>query len=196
MAERLTDERLREVLVDGPQPRSHIELAEYDPAWPARFDAEAARIRGALGARALHVEHVGSTSVPGMLAKPVIDVTVAVDSVAAADACVAPLTALGYEYRGMHGDDPARRYYVLDRDGRRAVQVHVWILPTPAWGRHLGFRDLLRRRPDLAEAYAREKRRVAEEVAWDKAAYSEAKGPFIERVLAQHALADRGAEAT
>ena len=167
-----------------------LELIPYDPAWQARFEAEAARLRAAIGAHARGIEHIGSTSVVGMLAKPVIDVAVAVDSVAAADACVAPLGALGYEYRGMHGDDPARRYYVLDREGRRAVQIHLWILPTPSWARHLGFRDLLRARPDVAEAYAREKRRVADAVAWDKTAYADAKGPLVQRVLREHGLLD------
>jgi GrpB-like predicted nucleotidyltransferase (UPF0157 family) len=165
-----------------------LELVPYDPAWRARFEAEAARLRAAIGAHTLGVEHIGSTSVVGMLAKPVIDVAVAVASEADADACVTPLTALGYEYRGTHGDDPSRRYYVLDREGRREVQLHLWILPTPAWARHLGFRDLLRARPDVAEAYAREKRRVADAVAWDKTAYADAKGPFVQRVLREHGL--------
>jgi GrpB-like predicted nucleotidyltransferase (UPF0157 family) len=158
-------------------------LAEYDPAWPAAFEAEAARLRAAVGAHVIAIEHVGSTSVPGLLAKPVIDVAVAVASERAADACVAPMRAMGYEYRGPHGDDPARRYYALDRDGRRAVQVHLWIVPAEGWARHLRFRDLLRGSPALAAAYAREKRRVAEAVGWDKRAYAEAKGPFIQALL-------------
>jgi GrpB-like predicted nucleotidyltransferase (UPF0157 family) len=160
-----------------------LKLVAYDPAWPADFAAEAARINDALDARALRVEHIGSTSVPGLLAKPIIDIAVAVASAEVAEQCVAPLGALGYESRGMHGDDPARRYFVLDRDGRRRVQIHMWILPAAGWDRHLRFRDLLRARPDLADAYAREKLRVADAVGWDKMAYSEAKSPFIEALL-------------
>ena len=131
----------------------------------------------------MRVEHIGSTSVPGLLAKPVIDIAVAVSSAEEAAACVAPLEALGYEHRGMHGDNPARRYFVLDAEGRRRAQIHMWILPAAGWDRHLRFRDLLRSRPDLAAAYAREKLRVADAVGWDKMAYSEAKGPFIETLL-------------
>ena len=160
-----------------------LTLAPYDPDWPAAFEAEAGRIGSALGPRARRIEHIGSTSVPGLLAKPVIDIAVAVDSAAEAEACVAPLQSLGYEHRGMHGDDPARRYFALDRDGRRRVQIHMWILPAAGWDRLLRFRDLLRARPDLASAYAREKLRVADAVGWDKMAYSEAKGPFIESLL-------------
>lgn len=164
-------------------PPGTLTLVSYDPAWPAAYDAESARVRAALGPLALGVEHVGSTSVPGLLAKPVIDVAVAVASEADAEACVAPLEALGWRHRGMHGDDPRRRYFVLERDGRRVAQLHLWILPATGWGEHLRFRDALRADPALAAAYAAEKRRVADLVAWDKRAYSEAKGPFIRAVL-------------
>jgi GrpB-like predicted nucleotidyltransferase (UPF0157 family) len=162
---------------------SRLILVPYDPAWPRLFEEEAERITAAIGAHVMSVQHVGSTAVPNLLAKPVIDIAVAVSSEGAADACIAPLTALGYEYRGTHGDDPARRYYVLNRKGRRAVQIHVYILPAPAWGEMLRFRDALRADPELAASYIAEKQRVAESVAWNKAAYSEAKGPFIRRVL-------------
>ena len=160
-----------------------LELVPYDPAWPVLFDKEAARLRTAIGAHAMRIEHVGSTSVPNLLAKPIIDIAVAVASESAADACIQPLTSLGYEYRGMHGDDPDRRYYVLDREGRRLIHIHLYILPAPAWDEMLRFRDALRRAPNLLAAYAAEKERLAAAVAWNKAAYSEAKGPFIRSVL-------------
>ena len=160
-----------------------LRLVDYDPAWPARFTAEAARVARAIGAHARAIEHVGSTAVPGLAGKPVLDLAVAVESEAAADACVGPLEALGYEYRGPHGDDPRRRYYVRDVAAERVAQLHLYILPAPAWDEHLAFRDALRADPALAAAYAAEKRRVAEAVAWDKSAYSLAKGPFIRRVL-------------
>lgn len=162
---------------------TRLKLAPYDPAWPATFAAESARVGAALAPRALRVEHIGSTSVPGLLAKPIIDIAVAVSSAESAAACVAPLQTLGYEYRGVHGDDPAHHYFVLDRDGRRHAHIHLWILPAAGWDRHLRFRDLLRARPDLAGAYAREKLRVAEAVGWNKLAYSEAKSPFVEALL-------------
>lgn len=158
-------------------------LVPYDPAWPRLFQEEAERIEAAIGAYVLRVEHVGSTAVPKLLAKPVIDIGVAVYSTADADACIAPLTALGYEYREMHGDDSTRRYYVLDQNGRRAVQIHVYIVPSQAWDEMLRFRDALRADPELAASYAAEKRRVADSVAWNKGAYSVAKGPFVRRIL-------------
>jgi GrpB-like predicted nucleotidyltransferase (UPF0157 family) len=162
-----------------------LELVAYDPAWPARFAAEAERLRAAIGTQALAIEHVGSTAVPGLLGKPVLDIAVAVPDEPAAEACIAPLTALDYEYRGPYGDDPQRRYYVRnDAAGRRIGQIHLYILPAPAYAAQLAFRDALRADPALAAAYAAEKQRVAAAVSWDKGAYSVAKGPFVERVLA------------
>ncbi|HYW08586.1 MAG TPA: GrpB family protein [Longimicrobium sp.] len=163
---------------------ANLRLGEYDPAWRARFAAEAGRVGPALGARAVAVEHVGSTSVPGLGGKPVLDLAVAVASEADADACVAPLTALGYEYRGTYGPDPRRRYYVLNEAGERAAQLHLYILPAVGWDEMLAYRDALRADPELAAAYFAEKHRVAVEVGWDKGAYSASKGPFVERVLA------------
>ena len=162
----------------------NLRLVPHDPAWPERFAAEAARIRAALGTRALAVEHVGSTAVPGLMGKPVLDVAIAVAGEADADACVAPLSSLGYEHRGPYGDDPRRRYYVRDEGGARVAQIHLYILPAAAWDEKLAFRDALRADPSLAAAYEAEKRRVAGEVGWDKGAYSVAKGPFVERVHA------------
>ncbi|HEX8254066.1 MAG TPA: GrpB family protein [Thermoanaerobaculia bacterium] len=161
-----------------------LKLVPYDDAWPARFRAEAERLRATIGPFVDAIEHVGSTAVAGLMGKGVLDIGVAVGSVGAADACVAPLTALGYEYRGMHGDDPRRRYYVRDdSDGRRLVQVHLYVLPAQGYVEQLAFRDALRADPALVAAYAEEKQRVAEAVGWDKAAYALEKGAFVERVL-------------
>lgn len=141
-------------------------------------------MRAVVGGRAVAIEHIGSTAVPGLAGKPVLDLGIAVASEEDADACVAPLESLGYTYRGPYGDDPTRRYYVRDAAGVRVAQIHLHILPSRAWDEKLAFRDALRSDPALAAAYEAEKRRVAEAVAWDKGAYSVAKGPFIERVLA------------
>ncbi len=162
-----------------------LRLVAYDPAWPARFAAEAARLRVALGAAAQRIEHVGSTAVPGLDGKPVLDIAIAVANDADADFCIAPMQTLGYAYRGPYGDDPRRRYYVRDDDaGVRLVHVHLYVLPAAAWHEKLAFRDALLADPELALSYAAEKRRIAEAVGWEKEAYSIAKGPFVQRVLA------------
>lgn len=168
-----------------------LRLVEYDLAWPERFATEARRVASALGMRACAIEHVGSTAVPGLAGKPVLDLAVAVESEVAADACIAPLEALGYTYRGPYGEDPRRRYYVRDAEGQRVAQIHLYILPARAWDEKLAFRDALLTEPALVAAYAAEKRRVAEAVGWDKGAYSVAKGAFIQHVLAQMRAAER-----
>jgi GrpB-like predicted nucleotidyltransferase (UPF0157 family) len=159
-------------------------LVPYNTSWPARFDEEASRLREALGTAALRIEHVGSTAVPVLAGKPVLDIAIAVASTAAADSCVAPLTQLAYDYRGPHGPDPQRRYYSLDVDGTRTTQVHLYVLPAVGWNEMLLFRNALRADTALAAAYTAEKFRIAEAVGWDKHTYALAKEPFVERVLA------------
>ena len=139
-----------------------LQLCPHDCAWLDTFEVERERLTAALGSRLLHIEHVGSTSVPSLLAKPVVDIAVAVGSATEADFCIEPLQALGYEYRGLHGDDERRRYYVLERGGRRMVQIHLWIVPAAGWDRMLRFREVLRTNAAVREAYAREKLRIAE----------------------------------
>lgn len=168
-----------------------LRLIPYDPAWPARYAAESARLRDAVGAHVLAIDHVGSTAVPGLAGKPVLDIAIAVADEAMAEACIAPIVALGYEHRGPHGDDPRRRYFQRTVDGRRVAHVHLYVQPAPAWDAMLAFRDALRADPALAAAYEAEKWRVAEAVGWNKAAYSVTKGAFVQDVLAQ--LRERGA---
>lgn len=162
-----------------------LRLVPPDPEWPARYAAEAADIRASLGAAILDIQHVGSTAVPGLISKPVIDIALAVADERVAEACIAPLTALGFWFRGPHGDDPRRRYFVRDERGIRVTQLHLYILPATAWQELLDFRDALRADGALVAAYAAEKYRVAERVGWDKAAYAIEKGPFVTRALAR-----------
>ena len=161
-----------------------LRLSNYDAAWPTQFEAEAARIQQSLDGLAKSIEHVGSTSVPGLVAKPIIDIAIAVRDEAAAEASIGPLEALGYQHRGPNGDDLRRRYFVRNVEGRRVVQIHMYILPARGWDEMLAFRDALRADARLRDQYAAEKWRVAGVVRWDKAAYSVGKNPFIQRVLA------------
>lgn len=162
---------------------SPLRLVAPNSEWPDAFAREAAALRPALAGHIVDLQHVGSTAVPGLLSKPVIDIAVAVRSEQAAADCIAPLESLGYAYRGPHGDDPTRRYFVRDADGVRVVQLHLYILPAVAWDEKLLFRDALRSDRALREAYAAEKQRVAAQVGWNKAAYAVEKGPFIRRIL-------------
>jgi GrpB-like predicted nucleotidyltransferase (UPF0157 family) len=156
-----------------------VGLAEYDAGWPRLFEEEAARIRDAVGDWVLAVEHIGSTSVPGMPAKPIIDIAVAVRSFGEAVRCVAPLEQVGYTYRGEWGM-PRRHYFVKGEP--RTHHLHMLEAGTEQWDRHIRFRDTLRASPELAAEYAALKRRLAAPFARDRDAYQAGKALFIGRV--------------
>ncbi|MEM9319005.1 MAG: GrpB family protein [Pseudomonadota bacterium] len=134
------------------------EPVSYDPKWPSRFRAEAARI--GLHVTGLTLWHIGSTAVPGLMAKPIIDMLGEVADLAQADAFAPALTALGYEAKGAHGLT-GRRYFRRDIDGTRCFHLHVYEAGSAAALRHLAVRDYLRAHPREALAYAAEKRRAA-----------------------------------
>lgn len=165
-----------------PSPRP-IEVVESDPAWPAQFDLLAARIRGAIGDCALAVEHVGSTSVPGLPAKPIIDIDVTVADPRAESTYVPGLEAVGIRLRlrepGWH------EHRLLVADGPRA-NVHVFGPDSPELVRHRMLRDWLIEHADDRERYAAAKRdsAVASNAAGESGmAYNRRKEPVIREIL-------------
>lgn len=160
-----------------------IELVASQPDWPERFAREAERLRAALGDGRLRLEHVGSTSVPGLAAKDVIDIQLSVPGFEPMAAYRLPIERLGYVFRP--DDEPRHRFFKLeDAGGRRLVNLHV-CEAGGTWERdHLAFRDFLRAHPDAASEYERLKRRLAPEFE-DVNEYAEAKGPFIREVVAR-----------
>jgi GrpB-like predicted nucleotidyltransferase (UPF0157 family) len=168
---------LDEVLIGGRE-RRRIVIVDYDPAWPARFERERGRVQLALGASAHRIEHIGSTAVPGLAAKPVIDLLVTVSN-PDDDATIAPaLESAGYQLRVR---EPGHRMF---RSPARDVHVHLWRDADPEVERYLTFRDRLRRSPVDRVAYQRLKQELATRDWTDMNDYAEAKGPFIEAVLA------------
>ncbi|MBM0123562.1 GrpB family protein [Pimelobacter simplex] len=137
--------------VDGAGPSPDVAVVAADPAWPAQFEAVAAAIRGALGWRALVVEHVGSTAVPGLPAKPVIDVDVVVADPADEASYVPALEALGLVLRVR---EPWWFGHRLLRGSQPASHVHVFGPDSPEVVRHRIFRDWLRGNPDERDRYA------------------------------------------
>jgi GrpB-like predicted nucleotidyltransferase (UPF0157 family) len=166
-----------------------VEVVDYDPSWPRRFEEEAARLRALLPESLIgRIEHFGSTAVPGLAAKPIVDMIVEVPDLELAHREIAPvLSRLGYEYfwRPTSPGDPTIDYaWFIRRDpqGRRSHHIHLLPPHSPYWDR-LRFRDHLRAHPEDAAAYADLKRRAANEHAGDRAAYAAAKGRFIRKVL-------------
>ena len=159
-----------------------VEIVEHDPAWPAAYERERALIARALGDHMLGIEHVGSTAVPGLGAKPIIDITVGVRDLADGERCVGPLEELGYEYRGEAGI-PGRLYFSKPTTRPRTHQIHMVPHGSDFWERHVLFRDYLRERPEEAEEYYRLKLRLAAQFRDDRVGYTEAKTEFIESAL-------------
>jgi GrpB-like predicted nucleotidyltransferase (UPF0157 family) len=169
-------------------------IAEPDPAWPRLFEAEAARIRDALGESAVRLDHIGSTSVPGLAAKAVIDIQVSLDSLEPRDAYVPALATLGYRHTG----DPFRpdhEYFTKDLEFGRAYQIHVCRTGSDWERRHLAFRDHLRSHPQEAAAYGQLKRKLAAEHPRDIMSYVDGKRAFISAVDVE-ALGEPAARAT
>jgi GrpB-like predicted nucleotidyltransferase (UPF0157 family) len=160
--------------------RGTVRLVPHEEGWHRLFAEEAARLRGALGARAVAVEHVGSTAVCGLSAKPVIDIAVAVREAADAPDCAARLAALGYEYRGENGI-PGRHYFV--KGDPRTHHLHMVEAGGDFWESHLLFRDHLRLHPEVAGEYEKLKKGLAEKYPEDRGAYTEGKAAFIRGVL-------------
>jgi GrpB-like predicted nucleotidyltransferase (UPF0157 family) len=168
-----------------------IVIVDYEPEWPAQFEAERLKLAAALGEYALAIEHIGSTSVPGLAAKPIIDILIGVRSLADADAhCIEPIVALGYEYVAkLEEMMPFRRYFrrlsQTARDPRKHTHhIHLVEITHPFWERHLLFRDYLRSHPEARDAYADLKRDLAAQTL-DTAAYTDAKTAFIQDIEAR-----------
>ena len=181
------DEYLDRVLIGGRESRE-ITIVDYDPAWPARFTQEHSRI-AALGSVAKRVEHIGSTAVPGLGAKPIIDILVTVDDVEDESRYVPTLEAFAYVLRVR---EPGHRMF---RTPARDVHVHVWRSGGEDERRHLLFRDWLRANTTDRNLYERTKRELAR-CSWpDMNYYAEAKSAVIAAIL-ERAAVDAVPEAT
>jgi GrpB-like predicted nucleotidyltransferase (UPF0157 family) len=171
------DERLRAILVHGLQPVTPV-IVEYDDGWPARFAEHRERIVAALGARARVVEHIGSTAVPGLAAKDVVDVLVGVDDPDDEAAYLPDLEAAGYEVRVR---EPGHR--TLRETGGRRVNVHCYAPGSDEVVAYRVLRDHLRTHPEARREYEATKRALAGREWPDMNHYAEAKGPTIRRLL-------------
>ena len=170
----MDDAYLDRVLIGGRE-RREIVIADYDPAWPARFEVERVRIAEALGDRALRIEHVGSTSVPGLAAKPIVDILVEVASLDGLD-----LSGAGYVLR-VHEDG-----HRMFRTPQLDVHVHVWPSGSPNIAADLAFRDRLRESAEDRTAYEALKRELATREWPDMNHYADAKGPLIRQITARY----------
>ena len=170
-----------------------VVIVAYDPDWPAMYEEEKRFLSNLLGDAIVAMEHIGSTAIPGLGAKAIIDVMAAVRRLADAEACIPALVTIGYEYAPeFEIAIPERRFFRKGPPGERTHHLHIVELTSEFWDRHILFRDYLRAHPDDAEEYLRLKKGLAARFAADRASYTEAKTDFILGVV-DRALADREA---
>ena len=160
-----------------------VRLLEHSSAWAEAYANERDRIHGALRHRVLNIEHIGSTAIAGICAKPIIDIAIAVPDLSLADEFSPDMANIGYEDAG-DGGLPGQR--IFGRGLRlRTHLVHVVTAGGRDWQNYLTFREALRTDDELARAYDQLKRSLAAEFPNDRRSYTSAKGKFVERVLAR-----------
>ena len=168
------------------QDEAPVHLTPYDPSWPSLFEVERAVLERTLAPwLSGPIEHVGSTAVPGLVAKPVIDMMAAVDTLKMSRPAIPALVELGWVYFPYRAE--AMHWFCKPSPAFRTHHLHLVPFGSPLWTERLAFRDCLRRDPVVAAEYARLKRELAERYQFDREAYTEAKSPFVQRVL-DHAL--------
>lgn len=159
-----------------------VEIADYDPRWPGTFAALRDQIAGAVGPLAQRIEHVGSTAVPGLPAKPIIDLDVVIASHADLPEVITRLAAVGYRHEGDLGITGREAF--ASPAGTPAHHLYVCAADSRELARHLAFRDYLRTHPGQSRAYAELKRSLAAQFRSDRDAYSRSKTAFIDQALA------------
>jgi GrpB-like predicted nucleotidyltransferase (UPF0157 family) len=164
-----------------------IRIVDYDPVWPAMFAAEAAVLRAALGAVAVRIDHVGSTSVPSLAAKPIIDIQISVATLVPMAPYRGPLEALGYLFV-EDPEFPDFHFFGKPSTRPRTHHVHVCAAGSVHEHRHLAVRDFLRTHPDVAATYAAIKRALATDSPGNRERYIVGKDAFMQE-LEQRALA-------
>lgn len=157
-----------------------VKLHDYSESWPSVYEAERQRLLSLLPGVFLDIQHIGSTSIPGMIAKPVIDILAGVDSMTTARAITEKLCGSGYttsaEFNQSLSD---RQWFMRWANGRRTHHLHVVVHGSEVWAERLRFRDSLRASAELAFEYAKLKIQVAALHTTDREAYTEAKSHFV-----------------
>lgn len=166
-----------------------VTIVEYNPLWPILFDAERRRVLEAVGGKVSALEHIGSTAVPGLGGKPIIDMMAGVHGIADAEECVHLLERLGYTDVTPQPGNPEWFYYLGRGHHSEAYHLHLVKFMSEHWLRHLLLRDFLRTHPEVAQQYYEMKKKLATDYGSDRVGYTEAKTSFIESVIA---MARRG----
>ncbi|MGP4076770.1 GrpB family protein [Halobacillus sp. K22] len=158
-----------------------VSLSSYHPEWPALFKREEEMIREVLGDHALGIEHIGSTAIPGLQAKPIIDIMTGIESLDSYDQYIPNLSTIGYTYvPKLELED--RRFFKKEKK-TQTFHLHLCEFGGKEWEEKLLFRDYLRQHPEELEEYNSLKNILADRYSNDRPAYTESKGPFITSII-------------
>ncbi len=162
--------------------RGTVKLVPYSSEWESLFAEEERVLRASIGTYVMDIQHVGSTAIPGLEAKPIIDIAVAVRRLEDAEKCIKPLECLGYEYKAYEGR-PGRFFFAKGDPSRRTHYLHMVEWDSDSWKSYIRFRDYLRQHKEAAREYARLKRELARKSRGNRDFYTPGKAEFIESVL-------------
>lgn len=170
--------------------RAPVIIVDYDPRWPRFYDEEKANLVRVIGPMMVKIEHIGSTAVPGLAAKPIIDIMAGMQHLSDATWCIQPLRTLGYEY--VPDDEKCvsdRRYFrkgnVPGTERGSTHHLHIVEAGSDAWDRHVLFRDYLRGHPEEARRYADLKKTLTARFNPDRESYTNAKTDYIQEIIAR-----------
>lgn len=164
-------------------------IVPYDSNWKNLYQIEGREIVARIGEYIQDIQHIGSTSVEGLAAKPIIDMMIGIRSLDDARHCIPPLEAIGYEYvPEFEKDLPMRRYLRKSKGGIRTHHIHMVERSSDFWNKHIAFRDILRSNTTLRDEYATLKYRLAQVYHDDREGYTDAKTDFIETALSAHKI--------
>jgi len=157
-----------------------LKFVPYNPEYSKLFKQEKKLLKNAVGNYILDIQHIGSTSIPGIIAKPILDIAIAVNNFEVAKVCIKPIEHLGYIYMGEYG--LARRHFFIRGIHCRTHNIHMWEINSHDWKRHLFFRDYLIKNPEVAKQYVDLKLKLLEQYQHDRDRYQDGKSSFIESI--------------
>lgn len=157
-----------------------VNVVSYSPTWPEKYAAEVSLLQRAIGPLTEDIQHIGSTAIPGMPAKPIIDIAVAVSAMQAVESLIVPLKDIGYGYRGLMFGIEGHHFF--RKGDPREYFLHVFAHRSDFWARRIAFRDYLITHADVAAQYRELKKRFAAQHADDRTSYTANKKSFVERM--------------
>lgn len=162
--------------------RGTVRVVPCNPDWPIHFQAERDLLRDALGSSVLEIRHIGSTAIPGMPAKPIIDILAAVKNLTDVSRFIDPLIRLGYEDKG-DGSVAGRRFFVKGTEAARTHHLNFYEMNSPGWTTHITFCEYLKSHAEVARAYAELKEKLAKMFPTDRTSYTDGKEGFVAAVV-------------